>query len=148
MRQLMEHFRKSLDILPDMPQRWFIYSNVLRMLNSNEEALVEIDRCLKATLEDYVILKGRAVALCLLGQTTEATSLYLKLFIEAPDRDKPYYNFAPQHKFIGGDEFSTVFDDLSNSVIGLESEGTRKPAHFALVKYFDDLKNYSTAFYH
>ncbi|MEH6476082.1 MAG: hypothetical protein V7727_10350 [Sneathiella sp.] len=143
-----EYFRKSLEVLPDVRQRRFIYSKVLRMLNRNEEALVEIDRCLEATPEDHVILKGRAVVLSLLGRRSEATTLYLKLLIEAPDRDKPYYNLALQHKFIRGDEFSEVFDDLSKSVTELEPEGARKSAHFALGKYFDDLKDYSIAFHH
>jgi len=143
-----EYLKKSLDINSNAPKRRFIYGTILRLLNQNDEALVEINKCLEQDPTNSKLLNARAGLYNIMGRGDEAREIYLRLLADFPQSEKPYYNFALLHKFSDEDVINAVYEELATNIADFKSPSTKKSAHFALGKYYDDLEKYKTAFSH
>mgnify|MGYP000585215975 CR=1 FL=1 len=144
-KELME---KSLHILPNVPQRLLGYALALKHLGKHEESLVAIEKSLKLDPKSTIGLNRKASALNVLGRQPEALKIFEKLIKSDALVVGASHNLSTQHKFSDGDEYCKYFDKLAASIESLTDPQEISSAHFALGKYYEDLKQYTTGFNH
>ncbi|MEH6476080.1 MAG: sulfotransferase, partial [Sneathiella sp.] len=144
-RELME---KSLHILPNVPGRLLLYAQILKTLGRHEDSLEAINKCLKLDPKSNVGLNRRAAALNVLGRQPEALKIYEKLIKSEPLVAGAFHSLSTQHKFTDGDSYCKYFNKLAANIESLTKDQEIMSAHFALGKYFEDLKQYKTGINH
>jgi len=143
-----ELIEKSLEILPKVPTRLLSYSVILKQLGRHEEALAAIDKSLEIEPNSSIGLNRRAAALNVLGRQGETLQIYENIMKTDPLFGGAFHNFAMQHKFGDDDSYNKYFDKLSENIRKIKNNGDLLAAHFALGKYYEDLKQYKKGFNH
>jgi len=144
-RDLIE---KSLQILPNVPGRLLQYAQILKTFNRHEDSLEAINKCLKLDPKSYVGLNRRASTLNILGRQSEALQIFERLIKLVPQKPGAFHNLSTQHKFSEGDKYSKYYDKLAANIDSFTAPQERMAAHFALGKYYEDLKQYKTGINH
>jgi len=139
---------KSLRILPKVPERLLAYAGILKNLGRHDEALSVIDKSLKIEPNSSTGLNRRAGALNVLGRQAETLQIYEKIMKTDPLFGGAHHNFAMQHKFSDGDEYNKYFDKLAVNINKMTKSNDLMTGHFALGKYYEDLKEFKTGFGH
>nr|WP_240969521.1 sulfotransferase [Sneathiella limimaris] len=140
-------FEQALKIAPNAPISLNNYGIALKFLNRHEEALVALNKSLKLKPNYHEALNNKGSVLSVLGQMDKSMPFFEKSAKVNPLFGKAYYNIATGHKFKEGDHFSQILQ-AGESNLEKMTETDQMNMHFALGKYYEDLKDYKKGFSH
>lgn len=138
---------KALEVAPNSPITLNNYGIALKHQNRHEDALKALTKSLKLKSNYFEALNNKGSVLSVLGKVQEAIPFYEKAAKVNPLFGKAYYNLATAHKFKVGDAYSKLFEKMEPHLPDM-TEQDQMNFHFALGKYYEDLKDYKTGIEH
>lgn len=140
-----DYFEKVLEIAPNEYVTLSNYAIALKYLNRHEEALKSLNKSLRVKKDYFEALNNKGSILSVMGKMQDAFAFYEKAIKANPEYGKPYYNIATGHKFIKGDKFSKLFDEVEPCIDDLPVSDQMN-LNFAFGKYYEDIENYDKGF--
>jgi len=140
------HYKKSLEILPDVPDRWIKYGQALLSAQKIGQAKTAFDRAVKLAPDNFNALEASARILAISGKTTEALRKFERLITLYPDVGSTYYYLSQYVHFKSGDKYEIWFKRLLDQVENFSDISDAANAHFALGKYLEDLSDYESSY--
>jgi len=144
----IEFYEKSLSIIPNVPRRLFNCGAAFLEINEYEDALTAFDKCLSIAPNFIFASCSRAVVLNILGHRNDAISVYLNLMEIAPLYGRPFHQLSTLVKFEEDGKYNKYFVKLAQEFGEMKSKRDLVNAHFALGKYYEDLKDFKLGFQH